>query len=62
MPKRTIKYKFKIGLLTYSAAPNYYHLKWDYDNPILEGKWDDSEIGLNLGIGANLDQFFGELK
>ncbi|WP_016778444.1 outer membrane beta-barrel protein [Anaerophaga thermohalophila] len=42
---------------------NYSHWKWEYDGAEFDG-WDadDSEIGLNLGIGASMNQFFGELK
>ncbi|MGQ1892052.1 outer membrane beta-barrel protein [Thermophagus sp. OGC60D27] len=42
---------------------NYSHMKWEYDGDEWIG-WDDSdgEIGLNLGIGANVSRFFGELK
>jgi hypothetical protein len=40
---------------------NYSYIKIEADGA---GNWsaDDSEIGLNLGAGANMDMFFGELK
>ncbi len=42
---------------------NYSYWKWDYDSEVgLVTEWDDSEIGLNLGVGANMQQFFGEVK
>jgi opacity protein-like surface antigen len=50
---------------------NYSYIKWeydydgaDYDIPgfSMSGSVDDNEIGLNLGVGANMDMFFGELK
>ncbi len=28
----------------------------------MSGSIDDSEIGLNLGVGANMNMFFGEVK
>lgn len=43
---------------------NYSYWKWDYESDYDDvfGEWDDSEIGLNLGVGANMQQFFGEVK
>ncbi|MFW6202912.1 MAG: outer membrane beta-barrel protein [Marinilabilia sp.] len=46
------------------AGLNYSSWKWSFDGDeyIDWGGSDDSEIGLNLGIGALMDQFYGELK
>lgn len=46
------------------AGLNYSHWKWDYESDYggVAAEWDDSEIGLNLGVGANMQQFFGEIK
>ncbi len=46
---------------------NYSYMKWEFDGadfgvPGYSGSVDDSKIGLNLGVGANMDMFFGELK
>ncbi|SFF07938.1 outer membrane beta-barrel protein [Thermophagus xiamenensis] len=43
---------------------NYSHMKWEYDDGSGFDFPDDSdgEIGINLGIGANVSRFFGELK
>jgi opacity protein-like surface antigen len=52
---------YALGGLNYS----YVKVETDFDG----GEWgsfsysaDDSEIGLNLGVGATLSQFYGELK
>jgi opacity protein-like surface antigen len=50
---------YGIGGLNYS----YIKVKADSEGPFgIDWSYDDSEIGLNLGVGANMDMFFGELK
>ncbi len=48
------------------AGLNYTHAKvksdYDYDGLTGSAEASDSEIGLNLGFGANYKQFLGELK
>lgn len=46
---------------------NYTHYKFDggsYDTEFgsLDFDYDDNSIGLNLGVGANMNKFFGEVK
>lgn len=42
---------------------NYSYVKIDWgNNEYWGGSSDDSEIGLNLGAGATMQQFYGELK
>ncbi len=43
---------------------NYSYIKFKFDESDFFGNdsIDDSEIGLNLGAGAKMDMFFGELK
>lgn len=48
---------YALGGLNYSYA----EIDWG-GNEFWDGSSDDSEIGLNLGVGANMQQFYGELK
>jgi opacity protein-like surface antigen len=41
---------------------NYSYWKFDFDGGESFFDYDDNEIGLNLGVGANMNMFFGELK
>lgn len=45
---------------------NYSYWKFDFDGIDelfgFDFSYDDSEIGLNLGAGANMNMFFGEVK
>jgi opacity protein-like surface antigen len=49
---------YALGGLNYS----YFKIDWGAGNEYWDGSADDSEIGLNLGVGANMQQFYGELK
>jgi len=48
------------------AGLNYSHAKLKYDGNnsdyVIFGDINDSEVGIDLGAGANYDMFFGELK
>ena len=42
---------------------NYTHAKLDFDFGVISGDVTENEIGLNLGVGAFLNEkFFGEVK
>ncbi|SKB97818.1 outer membrane beta-barrel protein [Alkalitalea saponilacus] len=44
------------------AGLNYSKVSWNFEFMGIKESYSNSEIGLNLGAGANMGMFFGEIK